>query len=940
MDEQFRPKSKSRIDQGHGGGGPCRPGRRRRRRCCWRRGHHDHVCASVTKDGWGNAIRQFDPYGNQINLAYDTMGRLQSKTNPFPANGTPAPATTYQYDTLGRTTVVTLPNNQTVAYSFSGSTLTVTDQVGRKKQQQYDGLGRLASVTEQDPSTGQLTLNTSYTYDLLDDLTQVNQGGQVREFKYDAAKRKLYERLPEQSATINDGTGTMWSCSYTYTSFDAIASRTDARGVVTSYGYDTLNRLVSRSYNLSNAPGVEPTNSVAWTYDTSTTSTTKGLLLSITMTGPLPTYQENFYYDSLNRLSSRTWTRDSLSYTIRYQYNNVSQLGQLTYPSGRVINIAHDSVGRVSSVSDGSGVQYVSNLTFNPAGFLTSAKLGNGVTETFGYDSQTLQATSETATAQGGPSGGLLNLNYSYQAAAGQLGVGTIAGNAGQMVSITNSSINGSAETAAYSYDLLRRLTTSAQTSNGVGAQRRFAYDRWGNRTGMWDSVSGGNQLQSISLQQAGGAPTNQIQNLTTSGTVTFTYDGAGNLTNDGVHTYQYDGENRLRTVDSGATASYAYDYQNRRFRKNVGGVVTHYVWDKDQVLAEHNGATGANLVDYVLGAAAATATIVGGTTQYLLRDGLSERLVLDTSGSVLGRMAHLPFGEDFAEAGQQEKHHFAGYERDSETGIDYAVNRGHSSVVGRFRTADPYTPSGYLVDPQSWNRYSYARNDSVNRGDPTGLVDLSEIMWWAQHYWYLLAGPLAVVGRYAPFEDSNDNPDSDPNGAALSNWMLDKMNKARDAARKILSSKNPCSDFFGPNALKALDAVFGNLTSSNVVPTQSLTIPNPNTGIEQSGGWTPHDGGAYRTPGRLLFNGTGPFFFSGNPLTGFSPSYPTFGGYVAGSLQAEILMILHEDAHDTSKDGKWVIPDDGGNDKLSEQNSETIKKNCGNQIDAAAAGL
>src|SRR5262249_45700868 len=147
--------------------------------------------ASVTKDGWANAVKQFDPYGDQINLAYDSMGRLQSRTNPFLVNGTPAPATTYQYDTLGRTTVVTLPNNQTVSYAFSGSTVTVTDQVGRKKQQQYDGLGRLITVTEQDPATGQLTLATSYSYDLLDDLTQVNQGGQIRAFKYDAAKRKL-----------------------------------------------------------------------------------------------------------------------------------------------------------------------------------------------------------------------------------------------------------------------------------------------------------------------------------------------------------------------------------------------------------------------------------------------------------------------------------------------------------------------------------------------------------------------------------------------------------------------------------------------------------------------------------------------------------------------------------------------------------------------------
>jgi YD repeat-containing protein len=58
--------------------------------------------ASVTKDGRGNPVQQFDPYGDQINLSYDSMGRLQSRTNPFPKNGTPAPATTYTYDTLGR----------------------------------------------------------------------------------------------------------------------------------------------------------------------------------------------------------------------------------------------------------------------------------------------------------------------------------------------------------------------------------------------------------------------------------------------------------------------------------------------------------------------------------------------------------------------------------------------------------------------------------------------------------------------------------------------------------------------------------------------------------------------------------------------------------------------------------------------------------------------
>ena len=70
---------------------------------------------------------------------------------------------------------------------------------------------------------------------------------------------------------------------------------------------------------------------------------------------------------------------------------------------------------------------------------------------------------------------------------------------------------------------------------------------------------------------------------------------------------------------------------------------------------------------------------------RYYVSDRLSTRLVLDASGNVIGRQGHLPFGEDFAESGTQEKHHFTSYERDVESGTDYAVNRQYSQSVGRF---------------------------------------------------------------------------------------------------------------------------------------------------------------------------------------------------------------------------------------------------------------
>ena len=110
-------------------------------------------------------------------------------------------------------------------------------------------------------------------------------------------------------------------------------------------------------------------------------------------------------------------------------------------------------------------------------------------------------------------------------------------------------------------------------------------------------------------------------------------------------------------------------------------------------------------------------------TTQYFLSDRLSERVTLDASGNVLGRQAHLPFGEDFGQTGTQEKHHFTSYERDPESSAaDYAVNRYYSSLVGRFLIPDPYTGSVDEENPQTWNRYAYVLSDPVNSTDPDGL--------------------------------------------------------------------------------------------------------------------------------------------------------------------------------------------------------------------------
>jgi RHS repeat-associated protein len=455
-------------------------------------------------------------------------------------------------------------------------------------------------------------------------------------------------------------------------------------------------------------------------------------------------YQEHYTFDQYKRPSSTVRTIGARTYTTTDQYNQASQRLQTALGTYQ-----YDSAGRVSSIAGAGGVG-VSSMTYDIAGqmsgdTLNSSGWNNGylinsaTAETFGYDTNRMQLISQTAvttnTNAGScvpscppppPGGTNLSLTYTYQASAGQMGVGTTAGNAGQLMSVSGT-IGGLTESASYSYDNYGRLVTSNQTSNGSSAQRRFAYDRWGNRSGVWDATSGGNQIQSISLQTVsfpgtGSAPTNRITSVTSGSTLNYSYDANGNATNDGMHSYTYDSENRVMKVDSGA-AVYAYDHHNRRYKKTVGSSVTHYVWEGNQVVGEYNGANGVMLVSYSY----AGSRLIGKTassTQVLLSDRLSVRLALSDVGVIAGRQATLPFGEDFAESGSQEKHHFTSYESDSESGANYAVNRQYSQAIGEFNRPDPEkNDAGQASIPKSWNRYSYALNNPVNFTDPSGLL-------------------------------------------------------------------------------------------------------------------------------------------------------------------------------------------------------------------------
>ncbi len=63
----------------------------------------------------------------------------------------------------------------------------------------------------------------------------------------------------------------------------------------------------------------------------------------------------------------------------------------------------------------------------------------------------------------------------------------------------------------------------------------------------------------------------------------------------------------------------------------------------------------------------------------------------------------------------------FTGKERDAETGLDYFGARYMSSAQGRFTSPDKPFADQDPYEPQSWNLYSYVRNNPLKFVDETG---------------------------------------------------------------------------------------------------------------------------------------------------------------------------------------------------------------------------
>ena len=593
--------------------------------------NNDNILSSLVQyDHMGRTIetRQYEGGTNYIatQMQYDVLGRLYKTSNSFrPWLGeTPVWATT-AFDTLERTTSITLPDNAVTLTSYSGNSITVTDPALKKKKSVSDALGRLREVYE-DPNG--LNYLTSYTYDVLDGLTTVTQGTQTRTFAFDSLKRLTSATNPEN--------GTI---SYQYDNNANLSVKTDARNVSTHLSYDGLNRLTRRWYNGSNLTSATTHNSPALPAGVGVSSEANFYYDSQSLPSGAPTFSRGssigrqvaitygtgsssgdyFGYDALGRISLKIQQTGGVNYQTSAAYNLAGDITGLTYPSGHTSTYSYDNAGRTTNFSgnlgDGTTRTYASTFVYNAAGQITQELFGTATPLyhklQYNIRSQLWDVRVSTGSDINGSSnrGGL---QYFYE---GALGYGTSGPDNNGDLLFANTYYNDDPNNVwaisrqRYAYDSLNRLTSTTEyfisnsQSESQQSVQSYTYDRWGNRTINAAGTNGtaiNNKVFTVNTANNQlGVPVGQ------SGAMG--YDTAGNLTNDtysGAGNRTYDAENKITSAWGGNNQAqlYTYDAGGQRIKRAVDGVQTWQIYGiEGELLAEYaaSGAAGSPQKEY-----------------------------------------------------------------------------------------------------------------------------------------------------------------------------------------------------------------------------------------------------------------------------------------------------------------------------------------------------
>ena len=367
--------------------------------------------------------------------------------------------TTYTYDDADRLTAVTDPASNTTQYAYDteNNLLSITDANNHTTSFRLQSRGWVTQTTF--PST----LAENYTYDRWAICSRRPTARATRfSIVYDALYRLTQKTYPDTT-----------NVEYAYDLAGKVQQVSDPTGTY-GFAYDNMGRLIGTTHAVRVPAGLQLPE--RYTYDAASNRT------SLTAPdGSITTYG----YDTLNRLNGLA---NSWAGSFGFSYDALSRRTQLTRPNGVNTNYSYDSVSHLLSVLHQAGANTLdgASYTYDPAGNRTSkTNYLNGITSNYAYDplyelTQVTQGGSTTESYSYDAVGNRLSSSgvptYSYNSS------NELTSNSnGSYTYDANGNTLSDPSGRSYTWDFENRLTQAVVPGTN-GGTTTFKYDPFGRR--------------------------------------------------------------------------------------------------------------------------------------------------------------------------------------------------------------------------------------------------------------------------------------------------------------------------------------------------------------------------------------------------------------------------------------------------------------------------
>lgn len=482
-------------------------------------------------DNYGNIEKQTDLSGNYKTYTYDCFGRKRTSSDRnnntayydygtdniktyFRGNGGTGAEenhTLQYFDVRGMTTSSSIypdgwngtPITSYYIHDLAGNVTSFTDGRGNATTYEYDELNQLVKTHLPGFSSNQYytngyNKNGSPTFSKQYDGNNGNSKTNTNAILYDSRYLPFYR---QDSTTEFNAAET-----YTYTKTKQLYTKTDRKGILTSFDYDNMDNLITST---------TPNDTIGFYYSSF------GNVAKYEYTGHETLTKENNHYGRIEE-------RYQGSYNTSFQYNILGNITKMTDPFNLVTDYDYDTLNRLETVTtDGITAEY----DYYDDNMLKTVSYGGMIT-TYTYDNANRMYS--MVTKRGNTV--IRSEIYSYD---GNNNVTTIQGENG---------------TKSYDYDPTNRLTCETDGSRTIV----YSYDAYGNR----DAITINGTLTDYDYDG--------VNRLKSVGNTQYSYDRNGNLISDGESTYEYDDRNKLVSyTKNGVTTNYTYNAEGLRIAKN-----------------------------------------------------------------------------------------------------------------------------------------------------------------------------------------------------------------------------------------------------------------------------------------------------------------------------------------------------------------------------------